>query len=47
VNIFKYIFLSYLQAFKVAEVLRKGDVQRAGLYAGWKLEFLLPVTAAE
>jgi hypothetical protein len=36
----------YNKTVKMCEV-QIADAQRAGLYAGWELVFLLPVTAAE
>jgi len=32
---------------KVTKCLFKGYSQRPGLYAGWELEFRLPITAAD
>jgi hypothetical protein len=40
-------FRNYFLSVKSSRVVKKGDAQRTGLYAGWELVFRLPTTAAD
>jgi hypothetical protein len=41
------ILIAFCLSLIVDKRLVKNCLQRAGLYAGWELEFLLPITAAD
>jgi len=48
INIKETIACSYLLSnFILDDKAEKNCLQRAGLYAGWELEFRLPITAAD